>query len=242
MVVGIAIALVGALCGPALARGVYQMSVDADTPARHRCGHCGVRLPDGWIRFALWPGRCGACRGPLGPRVWLVAPVAAVGGFVVGHRLGNDPVTLSFLVFALGCVLLAFIDLAVRRLPDQLTAPLAVLGVVGLGTASYLGRDMTPLLRGLIAAALAGGLFLGLAWVRPDGEGMGLGDAKLAAVLGLFLGYLGWRDLVLGMLAGTFSAALFAVVMMRMGRMDRKSALTYGPFLLLGAFFAVLVG
>lgn len=242
MVVGVALALVGLLCGPALARGVYQMSVDAGTPARHRCAHCGVRLPAGWARFALWTGRCAQCREALGPRVWLVTAAAAAGGFAVGYRLGNDPAALAFTAFALGCVLLAFIDLAVRRLPDQLTAPLAVLGVVGLGTTAYLNRDMGPLFRGLAAAALAGGLFLGLAWIRPDGEGMGLGDAKLAAVLGLYLGYLGWNDLVVGLFTGTFAAAVFALFMLRTGRMDRKSAVTYGPFLLLGAFFAVLVG
>ena len=242
MDVAVVTALVGALCGPALARGAYQMSVDAGTPARQRCGHCGERLPAGWARFALWTGRCGHCRDALGPRIWLVAVAAAVAGFAVGQRLGNDPVVLTFLVFAFGCVLLAFIDLAVRRLPDQLTAPLAVLGLVGLGTTCYLARDAGPFLRGLTAAALAGGLFLGLAWIRPDGEGMGLGDAKLAAVLGLFLGYLGWSDLVFGMFAGTFSAAAFALFMLRSGRMDRKSALTYGPFLILGALFAVLVG
>ncbi|MEZ0107265.1 leader peptidase (prepilin peptidase)/N-methyltransferase [Catenulispora sp. EB89] len=242
MDVGVATALVGALSGPALARSAYQMSVDAGSPARQRCAHCGQRLPAGAFRFPLWTGRCGLCGDRLGPRVWAVALAAAVGGFAVGHRLGNDPAVLTFLAFALGCVLLAFVDLAVRRLPDQLTAPLAVLGVVGLGTANYLNRDMTPLLRGLIGAALAGGLFLALAWARPDGEGMGLGDAKLAAVLGLFLGYLGWSDLVLGFFAGTFAAAVFAVVMLRTGRMDRKSALTYGPFLLLGALIAVLFG
>ena len=242
MEVGVATALVGALCGPALARGVYQMSVDAGSPARHRCGRCGGRLPAGWVRFALWTGRCGQCRERLGPPVWQVAAASAIGGFAVGFRLGGDPAVLTFVAFALGCVLLAFIDLAVRRLPDQLTAPLAVLGMVGLGTTAYLGRDMTPLLRGLTGAALAGGLFLALAWARPDGEGMGLGDAKLAAVLGLFLGYLGWRDLVLGVFAGTFAAAVFALVMLRTGRMDRKSALAYGPFLLLGALIAVLFG
>jgi leader peptidase (prepilin peptidase)/N-methyltransferase len=242
MVVGVAIALVGLLCGPALARGVYQMSVEAGTPARHRCAHCGVRLPAGRVRFALWTGRCEQCREPLGPPVWLVTAAAAAGGFAVGYRLGNDPAALTFTAFALGCVLLAFVDVAVRRLPDQLTAPLAVFGVVGLGTAAYLNRDMSPLYRGLAAAAIIGGLFLGLAWIRPDGDGMGLGDAKLAAVLGLYLAYLGWNDLVLGIFAGTFAAAVFALVMLRTGRMDRHSALTYGPFLMLGALVAVLVG
>ena len=240
MDLGVATALVGAACGPALARGAYQMSVDAGTPARHRCAQCGAPLPAGWIRFALWPGRCAQCREPLGQRVWLAAIAGAVAGFAVGHRLGNDPAVVAFLAFALGCVLLAFIDVAVRRLPDQLTAPSAVLGVVGLGTAAYLGRDMTPLLRGLIGAALTGGLFLGLAWIKPDGEGMALGDAKLAALLGLFLGYLSASTLVLGIIAGTASAAVFALVMLGTGRMDRKSALAYGPFLILGALVAVL--
>lgn len=242
MDVGVTIALVGALCGPALARGAYQMSVDAGTPARQRCGHCGLRLPDGRLRFALWTGRCGQCRGRLGPAVWQVAAASAAGGFAVGFRLGNDAAVPTFLVFALGCVLLAFIDLAVRRLPDQLTGPLAVLGLVGLGTAAYLGRDATPLFRGLIGVTLAGGLFLALAAIRADGEGMGLGDAKLAALLGLYLGYLGWRELMLGLFAGSFFAAAVAVVMLRTGRMGRKDAITYGPFLLLGAVFALLVG
>lgn len=242
MVVGVVTALVAALCGPALARTVYQMSVDAGTPARTACRHCGARLPAGWYRFALWPGRCGHCRGMLGPRVWLVAIVAGVAEFVVGHRLGDDPALLAFTAFALGCVVLSFVDIAVRRLPDQLTAPLAAVGLVGLATASYLARDMTPVLRGLIGAALAGGFFLALAWARPDGEGMGLGDAKLAGVLGLFLGWLGWRDLVLGILAGTLAATVFALYMLRTGRMTRRSAMTYGPFLVLGAVVAVMVG
>jgi leader peptidase (prepilin peptidase)/N-methyltransferase len=242
MDVGVATALVGALCGPALARGVYQMSVDEGTPARGKCRHCDTPLPAGRIRFALWTGRCGHCHGQLGPRVWLVAIVAAVGGFAVGHRLGNNPAIVAFTALALGCVLLAFIDIAVRRLPDQLTAPLAVIGLVGLGTASYLARDMTPFLRGLIAAALAGGFFLAMAWVRPDEEGMGLGDAKLAGVLGLFLGYLGWTDLVLGILVATAIASGFGIFMLRTGRMAKGAAVTYGPFLVLGTFIAVLAG
>lgn len=241
MDVGVVTALVGVLCGPAVARGVYQLSVDLDTPARHRCAHCGSRLPAGWIRFALWSGRCDSCREALGPTVWQVTIACAAAGFAVGHRVGNDPAVPAFTVFALGCVLLAFVDLAVRRLPDQVTAPLAVLGVVGLGTAAYLGRDMAPLFRGLIGVALAGGLFLALAWVRADGDGMGLGDAKLAAVLSLFLGYLGWGTLTLGVFAGSLAAAVYGMVMIRLGRMTRTSALTYGPFLIIGAMVAVLV-
>ncbi|GAA2013271.1 A24 family peptidase [Catenulispora yoronensis] len=242
MEVGVATALVGALFAPALARTAYQMSVDADTPARGTCRHCGERLPSGRVRFTLWTGRCHYCRTHLGPRVWLSAIVAALATFAVGFRVGNDPVLLTFMVFALACVPLAFIDLAVRRLPNQLTYPLAALGVSGLFTAAYLSREFTPFLRGLIGAALAGGLFMALAYARPDGEGMGLGDAKLAGILGLFLAWLGWSELGLGLLAGTSAAAAFGVYMLRTGRMSRRSALTYGPFLIMGAFLAILIG
>jgi leader peptidase (prepilin peptidase)/N-methyltransferase len=149
---------------------------------------------------------------------------------------------VAFSAFAMVCVLPTFIDVAVRRLPDMLTGPLAAFGLVGLGTTSYLARDVTPMYRGLIGAALVGGFYIALAWFRPDGTGMGLGDAKLAAVLGLYLGWLGWKDLVLGLFAGTFVAALFAVALVATGWADRRSSIPYGPFLLPGTAVALLAG
>ena len=242
MDVAIGTAVVGAVCGPALARAAYQLSVDYGAPTRTACRHCGEPLATSVVGRVGWAGVCRSCRRPLGPKVWLVTPVAAAAGALAGHRLDGDAATVVFTVFALLCVLLAFVDVAVRRLPDVLTAPLAAIGVVGLGTASYIARDATPFLRGLIGASLAGGFFLALAWIRPDGTGMGLGDAKLAAVLGLYLGWLGWKDLMVGFLTGTFVAALFAVALVATGRADRKASIPYGPFLLLGAAVALLVG
>ena len=242
MDVAIGTALFGAVCGPLLARAAYELSVEYGAPARTACRHCGEALPTSLASRLGWAGKCHHCKRLLGPRVWLVAIAGAVAGGLVGHRIGNDPSVIAFSAFAMVCVLLAFIDVAVRRLPDMLTGPLAAFGLVGLGTTSYLARDMTPVYRGLIGAALAGGFFLALAWFRPDGKGMGLGDAKLAAVLGLYLGWLGWKDLVFGFFAGTFVAALFAVALVATGRVDRKSSIPYGPFLLLGAAIALLVG
>ena len=106
MDVGVATALVGAALGPAAARGAYQLSVDRGTPARHRCSHCGERLPPGWFRFPLWTGRCGYCRESLGPKVWQATIACAAAGFAVGHRLGSDPAVPVFLVKANGEVVL----------------------------------------------------------------------------------------------------------------------------------------
>ena len=242
MDVAVGTALFGAICGPALARAAYSLSVEYGAPPRTACRHCGEPLSESFVSRYGWAGNCHTCKRPLGPRVWLVAIAGTVAGALVGHRIGNDPSVIAFCAFAMMCVLLAFIDVAVRRLPDMLTGPLAAIGIVGLGSTSYLARDMTPVFRGLIGAALAGGFFLALAWFRPDGKGMGLGDAKLAAVLGLYLGWLGWKDLMLGFFAGTFVAALFAVALVATGRADRKSSIPYGPFLLLGAALALLMG
>jgi leader peptidase (prepilin peptidase)/N-methyltransferase len=242
MDVAIGTAVFGAACGPVLARAAYQQSVDYGAPTRTACRHCGERLPESVVSRFGWVGKCHSCGRHLGPRVWLVTLVAAVAGALAGHRVGNDPAAVTFTAFAVMCVLLAFIDVAVRRLPDALTAPLTALGLFGLGFTAYVNRDFTPLLRGLIGAALAGGFFLALAWFRPDGTGMGLGDAKLAGVLGLYLGWLGWRDLMLGFFAGTFVAAVFAVALVATGRANRKATIPYGPFLLLGAAIALLLG
>lgn len=242
MDIALGTALIGAICGPAVARAAYRLSVPAGEPLRTSCSHCDEELSPSLVARVGWAGRCEACKAAIGPPVWLVALLGLAAGALVGWRLGNDPSVVVFLAFALACVLLALVDVAVQRLPDVLTGPLAAVGVVGLSTTSYLAQDMSPVLRGLIGAALAGGFFLAIAWVSAPSDGMGLGDAKLAAVLGLFLGWLSWRDLTLGVLAGTLLAVLYAGVMVLTGRMDRKSPMTYGPFLMVGAALALLLG
>jgi leader peptidase (prepilin peptidase)/N-methyltransferase len=242
MDVALGTALVGAVCGPWVARSVYEMAVDHGAPARRSCRHCGRPLPASLPARLVWTGRCGSCRSLLGPRVWLVTLASAVAGAIVGHRVGDAPAVATFTVFSVGCVLLLFVDIAVRRLPYAVTGPLAAFGLVGLGTASYLARDMTPTLRGLAGAALVGGVFLALASVRPDGTGLGLGDAALAGLLGLYLGWLGWRDLFWGVLLGTLLGAAFALWLMSRRRIRWSSDLAYGPFLLVGAALVMLLG
>jgi leader peptidase (prepilin peptidase)/N-methyltransferase len=139
----------------------------------------------------------------------------------------------------LGLVLVAFlvpltlIDLELRLLPDRLTAPAAVIAIA-LGTVLDPGGEVERLI-----AALAAGAFFFVAWyVKPGG--MGLGDVKLAAVLGLFLG----RSVAVALLVALASGVLVgAVVVRRLGiAAGRKQALPFGPFLAFGGVLAVLAG
>jgi leader peptidase (prepilin peptidase)/N-methyltransferase len=118
-------------------------------------------------------------------------------------------------------------------LPDRLTAPAAVLGLV-LGTA----LDPHGELERLIAALAAGGFFFAAWYLKPGG--MGFGDVKLVAVLGLFLG----RDVAVAVFVALISGVLVGLVIMRrMGvAQGRKTKVPFGPFLALGGVVAVLAG
>jgi leader peptidase (prepilin peptidase)/N-methyltransferase len=234
-------ALFGAVCGPWVARCVYELAVDHGALARGSCRHCRRPLPASLVSRLAWTGRCPSCRSLLGPRVWLVTLASAVAAAIAGHRVGGGPAVATFAVFAVGCVLLLFVDIAARRLPYSVTGPLAAFGLVGLGTTSYLAQDMTPTLRGLVGAAIVGGLFLGVASIRADGDGIGLGDATLAALLGLYLGWLGWRDLFWGVFLGILLGGAFAAFLLYRRGSRRRLDFAYGPFLLVGAALIMLV-
>lgn len=139
----------------------------------------------------------------------------------------------------LGLVLVAFlvplalIDLELRILPNRLTAPAALLGLA-LGTALDPGGEVER----LIAAAAGGGFFLVAALVNP--RGMGMGDVKLAGVLGLFLG----REVAVAVFVGLVAGVLVgAIILARKGIAEgRKTGVPFGPFLALGGVVAVLAG
>jgi leader peptidase (prepilin peptidase)/N-methyltransferase len=139
----------------------------------------------------------------------------------------------------LGLVLVAFlvpltlIDLELRLLPDRLTGPAAVLAIA-LGAVLDPGGEVER----LIAGGAAGGFFLVAWYLKP--AGMGLGDVKLAAVLGLFLG----RSVAVAVLVALACGVLVgAVVVRRLGiAAGRRETLPFGPCLAFGGVLAVLVG
>jgi leader peptidase (prepilin peptidase)/N-methyltransferase len=128
---------------------------------------------------------------------------------------------------------LALIDLEHRILPNRLTAPAAVAAIV-VGTVLDPGGEVER----LIAGAAAGGFFLLAALAAPGG--MGMGDVKLAGVLGLFLGAAVAPALLIALLAGV---VVSVGVIYRKGMAGgRKTAIPFGPFLALGGIVAMLVG
>jgi leader peptidase (prepilin peptidase) / N-methyltransferase len=140
---------------------------------------------------------------------------------------------------ALCAVPLAFIDAAVRRLPDALTsAAFAGTAVLALMTGAATGNWHSPA-RAILGGVALSGFYLLLALISPSG--MGLGDVKTAASLGSVLALSGWTALVVGGFAGFLLAAGYGVALLASGRATRKQQIPFGPFMIAGTFLIILV-
>jgi leader peptidase (prepilin peptidase) / N-methyltransferase len=206
------------------------------SPASH-CPSCGapVRAYDNIpvLSFLLLRGHCRFCSASISVRYPLVEALTAAlcVGAVLAHRSAAG-IALSVVLILL-VVPAALIDLEHRIIPNKITALGAVLALV-IG----LALDPAGEPERLIAGAAAGGFLLLAALAYPGG--MGMGDVKLAAVMGLFLGRAVAPAILIALLAGVLVGA---VVIARKGtREGRKTAVPFGPFLALGALVAVYVG
>jgi leader peptidase (prepilin peptidase)/N-methyltransferase len=206
------------------------------TPASH-CPGCGTPVkPYDNIPVLSWlllRGHCRSCREPISPRYPIVEALtgALCVGVVLAHR---SPVGIALgICLVLLVVPAALIDLEHRIIPNRITGPGAVLALA-IGLALDPSGEPTR----LIAGACAGGFLLLAALAYPGG--MGMGDVKLAGMMGLFLGTAVGPAILVALLSGTLLGAL---IIARKGASEgRKTAVPFGPFLALGALVGVFAG
>jgi len=178
-----------------------------------------------------------ARRGPLAIRPPVLEVATAVLFVLVVVGWGVSWQVPAFLLLAAAGVLLAVIDLQHRLLPNRVVLPSLVAGAALLLVPAAAEGAWAALLRALLGAAALFAAFLVLALISP--RGLGMGDVKLAAVVGLFLGWLGWGVVLLGAVAGFVVQAVLALVLLALGRVRRDSALPFGPAMLVGAALAM---
>lgn len=142
----------------------------------------------------------------------------------------------TFLVLALGCALLVVIDLATHRLPDVIVVPLSVLVLAGLTVAAATTGSWGRLGQALAAGLLVVACYLALALVTP--AGLGLGDVKLAGLLGTFLGWQGWPQVVAGTLVAFVLNGVVVALLLLTRRVSRGGEVAFGPWLVVGAALA----
>jgi leader peptidase (prepilin peptidase) / N-methyltransferase len=202
-----------------------------------RCPQCGapVRPYDNVpvLSWLLLRGRCRDCEHPIPARYPLVeAATAALCAAVVVAK-GADEDALLGLALVLVLVPITFIDLEHRIIPNRIVLPgaIAALAIVAV-------TDAHDLPEHLIAGAAAGGFLLLAALAYP--RGMGMGDVKLAGMLGLYLGSSVAPAMLSAFLAGSLAGA--AVIARKGAREGRKTAVPFGPFLALGGLVGLFAG
>jgi leader peptidase (prepilin peptidase)/N-methyltransferase len=169
--------------------------------------------------------------------------VAAATALLVVCAMVGAGATLSGLAYAffgIAAVQLSTIDWRLRILPNVLVLPSSLLGLALLCLAAAVESRWDDLVRALAGAAVLFLVYLALALVSPTG--MGMGDVKLAALVGLFLGYQGWTSLLVGAAAGFFIGALAGVALLLARRANLKSAVPFGPSMLGGAVIVLILG
>nr|WP_254553077.1 A24 family peptidase [Kitasatospora sp. MMS16-BH015] len=222
----VVLAVAGAVLGVLLRGVVLRLAVPEGEAWQRGCPSCG-----GPVRPVPLPYRCPHCRARLGPvPLVLEGTLALALGGLAAERSGWELATAAALFTLL--VPLALVDLRVHRLPDPLTLPayaltLGLLAIAGTGWGSWV--------RALLGGLALAGCYLLLVLISP--EGMGPGDLKLALPLGTVLGWYGWPVLFQGGFLGFLLGALYGLplLLLRRGR-----TLAFGPFMIAGAWLALL--
>ncbi|HEY0188565.1 MAG TPA: prepilin peptidase [Cellulomonas sp.] len=208
------------------------------------CGH-RIRARDNVpvLSWLLLRARCRDCGTPISARYPVVELTTGVLFAAVVWWRGADWSLPLFLYLAALAVALAAIDLDTRRLPDALVLPSYPVVVVLVALAAWSpggAADWTGLVRALLGALAMFAVYFAIVLVYP--RGMGFGDVKLAGVLGLALGWVGWSALVVGWFAAFVLGGLVGVALLATGRASRKTAIPFGPWMLVGAALGAVAG
>jgi leader peptidase (prepilin peptidase) / N-methyltransferase len=247
--------LLGLAIGSFLNVVVYRvpagMSLVHPRSACPRCGHeITARDNVPVVSWLLLRGRCRSCRAPISARypiVELIGGIAFAGVAVWAGLTAGDLLTpatglrlAAYLYLAAISIALAAIDLDVHRLPNGIVLPGYAVGMVLLGGAAALEGDWWAIARMAIGGAALFLLYLVLAVVKPGG--MGMGDVKLAGVLGVFLAALGWGPIVVGAAAAFLLGGIAGIVLLATRRVQRGGGIPFGPWMLLGAWIGIFAG
>jgi leader peptidase (prepilin peptidase)/N-methyltransferase len=186
------------------------------------------------LSYLLLKGRCRNCRCHISLRYPLVEVTNAIGYVVILWHFGRSWSTVIYMGLFSALLVVTYIDFSCRIIPDLITLPGIIIGLISASTVLPVG-----LLDAVLGVLLGGGILWALAWLSPylfGKEGMGGGDIKLLAMIGAFLG---WKPAILTMLIGAVLGSCVGVGLILFHAMRRDQYLPFGPFLALGALVAM---
>jgi leader peptidase (prepilin peptidase) / N-methyltransferase len=203
---------------------------------RSACPACGAGIA--WydnvplLSFAVLRGHCRGCKTGIPWRYPLVEATTAALFALAFYRFGPGPDLVVATVLLAALVAITVIDLRLQIIPDAITLPGTLTGVI-----ANVATQRLSIVDSLLGIALGGGIFLVIILVSRGG--MGGGDMKLGAMLGAFLG---WKVALLALFIAVLLGGMFAIALLLSGARGRKDAVPFGPFLALGGAIGLFAG
>jgi leader peptidase (prepilin peptidase)/N-methyltransferase len=235
-------ALVGLIVGSYLNVVIHRLPNEQSTVTpRSRCPRCGapIRARDNLplVSWLLLRGRCRDCGAPISFRYPLVEAITAVLFACAVWRFGPTTSAIVAAVFSAMLVALAGIDLEHFLLPDRITLPGIALGLFVQPFVEW-GSWLSALRGALVGAGVLLAIS-GLWKLWKNVDGMGLGDVKMLAMIGAFLGLAG---VLVTLVAASFAGAAVGVALLARGAIGMQGRLPFGFFLALGGLVALFAG
>lgn len=209
-----------------------------------RCPSCNMPIKPydnvPFLSYVLLGGKCRVCKAGISFRYPLVELINAVLYVFVAYRFGFAWHTFIYAIFCSSLVVITFIDLDFQIIPDVITLPGILVGIVA-GSLFVPDPFMRHSLLGFKASALGllagGGLFYAIAVISKGG--MGGGDIKMMAMVGALMG---WKSVLLTVFLGSFTGAVFGIFLMITRGKGRKTKIPFGPFLAFGTVITLFYG
>jgi leader peptidase (prepilin peptidase)/N-methyltransferase len=238
-------ALFGLIVGSFLNVVIYRVPrKESIVSPRSACPTCDTPIaPRDNVPILSWlylRGRCRNCQSPISMRYPLVE--AATAGLFAGvaARIGFSWTLPAYLVLAAGLLALACTDMEHLLLPKRIVYPvLGLFGALLVVAAAITGHWHNLLVAG-ISGAVWFAIFFAMNFISP--RALGFGDVRLAPVLGLALGWLGIRYVLLGFFAANLIGAVIGIALIASKRMSRQQQIPYGVFLAIGTLLAIFAG
>ncbi|UIJ34295.1 A24 family peptidase [Allobranchiibius sp. GilTou73] len=190
-----------------------------------------------WLRLGGY--RLPAERDLPARRTWWVIPATGAVGALLWAALRPDQpilITVAFVVAGWVMIALGFVDLDVHRLPDAIQLPSYPILLVVLAVGAASSGNWAAFTRAIVAGVV---LFVFYFVLMLLPSGYGFGDVKLAGLLGLLLGWLGWSPVIRASFAAFVIGGIVAAALMMSRRPDRRAEFAYGPSMLAGAVVAI---
>ena len=222
---------------------IERLPKNESITGRSKCLECNTPLK--WseniplLSFLVLKGKCKTCRGAISLRYPLVEVLTALMSILLVVNFDGDSLRILGLLYTSLGISASIIDWRWMRIPNAITSWLFALSFVLLLIDSANGSDWSPMIRALISAVVMSAIYFAIHLI--SGGGMGLGDVKYSASIGLTLGYIGYLPAYVAFLLSFAIGSAYGLLLMIVKGKGRKTKVPFAPFLFLGGYLALLI-